>query len=94
MTAPLGIRAEQVESQSTPGRAFSNGSEGDYFTGRWCDTCRHDSSGLHAGSADLFCPILTLALIGERTPGQWTGSGQETECSCYTVRTGERNARD
>lgn len=54
--------------------AFSNGTEWDCWSARWCHTCLRDGMGLapEHPDAELYCPIVTEALVGEKTPEQWT----------------------
>lgn len=46
-------------------RPFSNGSEFDIWAHRHCYECVHDNA-----STELFCPILTVALLG-KWPAEW-----------------------
>jgi hypothetical protein len=76
---------------------FSNGFEWDCWSGRWCHTCLMDSMGAPSRAPEVFCPIVTDAMLGE-TPGAWTEvepDGLETRyaCSEYAPREGEPDAR-
>lgn len=49
-------------------RAFSNGTEGDAWTSKWCDYCAHDH-GLHQGGGDQpMCDLVFNSMVHE--PGQ------------------------
>lgn len=43
---------------------FSNGTEGDAWTSRWCSRCVKDDGDT------VFCELLTTALLGQ-TPAEW-----------------------
>jgi hypothetical protein len=57
--------------------AFSNGTEGHAWTGRWCDRCIHDRSArVDSVKPDprnnglLGCALLAVAIMG-KTPAEW-----------------------
>lgn len=56
---------EQIQADARPSRPFSNGTEGYAWMANWCDECVHNDE-----EAELWCPILTVALLGS-TPAEW-----------------------
>ncbi|GAA0738555.1 hypothetical protein Drose_04440 [Dactylosporangium roseum] len=64
------MRAEdEIRADARPGRAFSNGTEFDIWADSHCYDCVHDNPNV---DPEVFCPILTVALLGEVTPREWT----------------------
>jgi len=59
----------------------SNGTEGDYFTSKWCENCRKDTS-LRGGKT--FCPILTRSLVVGRPIKQWIYKEGKATCTSFT----------
>lgn len=57
---------EEISASARDVRAFSNGTEGYAWMGNWCHECKHDDE-----ETEKWCPILTLAMIGEKTPAEW-----------------------
>lgn len=57
-------------ARSRPGRAFSNGFEGDNWTANWCDRCLRDAPFRTMGKGSG-CPLLLIAMLGDRTPAEW-----------------------
>jgi len=55
----------QVSASATDTAPFSNSTEGDAWTAKWCDRCAHDS-----GAPDDGCVILLVGLMG-KTPAEW-----------------------
>jgi hypothetical protein len=53
-------------SQSAP---FSNSTEGEMWTSKWCDRCAHDRPA-REGNAGEGCNLLLIGLTG-RTPAEW-----------------------
>ena len=54
---------DKALSTARPGRAFSNGTEWEIWSGRWCDDCAND--------INEDCPLIALAMFGEVTPAEW-----------------------
>lgn len=78
--------------------AFSNGTEWECWSAHWCQTCTKDSMGLPPGPPEVFCEIVTTAIIGQETPTEWTendlrGLGYRYTCSEYEPRDGDLDAR-
>lgn len=57
---------DAIEAAARPGAAFSNGTEFEIWSSRWCAGCRNDADQDSGG-----CPILLVALLGEVTPAEW-----------------------
>lgn len=55
----------QIDASATANMPFSNSTEGDAWTARWCDRCANDADGPDDG-----CPILLVGLMG-KTPAEW-----------------------
>ncbi len=63
------------------GPAFSNSTEFEIWSARWCDCCVKDDG------ESVFCPILNEALLGETTPFQWARTGlSDYTCSEFVER--------
>lgn len=78
--------------------AFSNGTEWQCWSSRWCHTCRHDSMGQTADVPEVFCEIVTTAMIGGVTPDEWVEVNPNSlydryTCSEYEPREDEQDAR-
>jgi hypothetical protein len=65
---------EQIKADARPGKAFSNGTEWSIWSDRWCDRCKNNDE-----AAELWCPIITVALIEPLTPAEWTEGTSEGE---------------
>lgn len=57
---------EEIAATARPGMAFSNSTEGYGWMASWCDECVHDDD-----EAELYCPLLTFAMLGQGTPSEW-----------------------
>jgi hypothetical protein len=69
---------ETAAAEALDKPAFSNGSEHDAWSARWCDRCRHYDD----------CPLL-LVMLDEQTPAQWVqdvpGSlGRQYRCTQFS----------
>lgn len=51
--------SEQIQADAEDRSPFSNGSEYDYWAGRWCYRCRRDDA-----ATETWCPILSVAMLG------------------------------
>lgn len=92
MSRPLNITMDTIEMQATPGQAFSNGSEWEIWSARWCGACVHDDE---AEGGDTYCPLITFAMVEPKTPAQWhdeDGDGRY-RCAEYEPREGALDAR-
>lgn len=69
----------EISAAATDGRPFSNGTEGYGWMAHWCDECTHNDE-----ETELWCPILTVALLG-KTPAEWTKRTVESEYGSYDV---------
>jgi hypothetical protein len=58
----------------------SNGTEGDWFTDKWCANCRKDT-GLRGGIT--YCPILNKSLIEGRPIKQWIYKDDKATCTSF-----------
>jgi hypothetical protein len=87
-TVPLIVDLDRLEAASLDGRAFSNGTEWDMWSARWCGTCRHADE-----EAEVYCPLADLALISEQTPAEWGENSLNRRCTQYDPRDPERDAR-
>jgi hypothetical protein len=67
----------EIDRDAVEQRAFSNGSEYDYWagSGRGCYDCVHDDWD-RPGSEGKYCPILTVSLMG-KWPTEWTRNRRE-----------------
>ncbi|MEW9530798.1 hypothetical protein [Microbispora sp. NPDC049125] len=65
---------EHIERTAADTPPFSNSTEGDAWTGRWCDTCKHDRTG-RGGKHGPGCPLLLYAYLG-KTPAEWKPTGE------------------
>lgn len=88
------LRYDDVAARAYPAPAFSNGFEGDCWTGRWCQTCK---ARRYFGVPD--CPIFDVMTLGEKTPRELEevalgGLENRYACAGYEVREGEEDARD
>lgn len=77
--------------------AFSNGTEWDRWSDRWCATCSKDSMGLGPAAPEVFCPIVTDAMMGGR-PEQWREDQPDSPtmrytCTEYAPRDSDEDAR-
>jgi hypothetical protein len=79
---PLVLDTAALEARTRNGQAFSNGTEWEIWSYRWCGTCSHEDSG-----GDVFCPLTDLALLADKTPSEWgdpeTGTDGRYRCSQY-----------
>lgn len=70
-----------MNTDSVAGQAFSNGTDWEFFQGNNCfggpgkPECARD--------ANEDCPLIMMALVGERTPVAWVRDGFRTTCSEY-----------
>jgi hypothetical protein len=55
---------DQIMETAARRRAFSNGFEWDIWSAIWCQTCKNDENE--------DCPLVAVAMLGERTPIEWT----------------------
>ena len=62
------MRSEaEIQSSAREGKAFSNGTEWEIWSARWCDRCRNNDE-----ETEKWCPIITVALVSDKTPREWT----------------------
>lgn len=63
----------EVVADARPGRAFSNGTEGECWTANWCDRCAHEKKYRATGNPKHCCQIYNVALGHEPrvTPAEW-----------------------
>jgi hypothetical protein len=78
---------DDAYEQAAPIAPFSNSTDGDGWTRRWCENCVHEAD----------CPLLLTAMIA-RTPAQWRsvnpgGTHDMYDCSMYEQAEGAPNAR-
>ncbi len=57
---------DKVRANASDRPAFSTGTEFDAWSERFCDRCAHEDHG-----RSVFCPILSVAMLDERTPAEW-----------------------
>jgi hypothetical protein len=57
---------DEIDAGARPGSAFSNGYEWDCWSSKWCDRCVHDD-----WQTDKFCPLVAVAMLGDKTPAEW-----------------------
>ena len=57
---------DEIQRDARPGSAFSNGYEWDCWSSKWCENCIHDDF-----ETDKFCPLVTVAMLGDKTPAEW-----------------------
>jgi hypothetical protein len=62
--------------------AFSNGSEGEAWTGNWCGRCLRDAPFRNMGKG-TGCPLLMISLLS-RTPAEWL-DGPRDEHGRYSM---------
>jgi len=68
---------------NSPKRYFpSNGTEGDYFTDKWCANCRKDTS-LRSKDGRTYCPILTRSLVEGSPIKQWIYKNGKATCTSF-----------
>lgn len=65
---------DAIEATARPGSAFSNGTEWDCWSSDWCNQCVHDQD-IDSGG----CPIVLLAMQGEKTPAEWVPGPTDEE---------------
>lgn len=69
--------------------AFPNGTSWEIWSGNWCYRCVHDGMGSDDPEGKPWCPLITVAVCGQRTPAEWTDTdpplGAYT-CSEFTAR--------
>ena len=58
--------AEEIQADAAGDKPFSNQTEYDIWADRYCYECVNDNA-----DTNLFCPILTVALLGS-WPKEWT----------------------
>lgn len=68
--SPIDHRA--ARERSRPGPAFSNATEGELWSARWCAKCSRDAFANYGAG----CPLVTIALCG-RIPAEWIESPPE-----------------
>jgi hypothetical protein len=85
-THVLRLDVDAIRARAREGRAFGNGTEGEIWSSRWCETCTHDDDDLA-----VYCPVLGVALIEPVTPAEWTGDPYE--CSEYEPASPRFDAR-
>jgi len=67
-----------VANPPRTGPAFSNSTEFEMWSARWCDRCGKDDG------ESVFCPILNVALLGDLVPEQWRRTGlSDYSCSGF-----------
>jgi hypothetical protein len=65
----------EIAGDTRPGRAFSNGSQWEYWADRWCYRCANDDIGL--GGDEKYCPILSASLALDGTPREWQAETED-----------------
>jgi len=60
----------------------SNGTEGDYFTDKWCANCRKATS-LRSREGKTYCPILTKSLVEGFPIKQWIYKEGKATCTSF-----------
>lgn len=60
----------EIERDARENPAFSNGTEGHAWEANWCHRCVHDAPFRNMGKG-TGCPILAVALLGDKTPAEW-----------------------
>jgi hypothetical protein len=58
---------EEITANLRPGKAFSNGTQWEIWSYNWCERCKNNDE-----ETELWCPIITVALLHEGTPAEWT----------------------
>lgn len=66
----MSLDYDEVFKSSRPGSAFSNGTEWECWSANWCDRCLRDAP-FRNGISSQGCPLLLVAMTGERIPGEW-----------------------
>ena len=56
----------EIDRDARPGSAFSNGTEWECWSSRWCNRCIHDE-----WRTGKFCPLVNVAMLGDKTPLEW-----------------------
>ena len=69
------LRAADDSELATDDPPFSNSTDGDAWTGRWCGTCIHDRDARHGGGPG--CPLLAIVLAEGRTPANFQHTGHD-----------------
>lgn len=84
---------EEAYAASIEQPAFSNADEGYGWTSSWCDRCIHDRSArLDHVAPDprnnglIGCPLLAVAMLGDRTPVEWIRSAGADRYHCVEFR--------
>jgi len=62
---------DDIAKRARPGSAFSNGTEGYDWQANWCDRCLRDAPFRNGLKGATGCPILLVALTGNKTPAEW-----------------------
>jgi len=57
---------EEIRGDARDQPAFSNGFDWDCWSDKWCQRCIHDD-----GEVDKFCPLITVAIVDQKTPAEW-----------------------
>lgn len=63
---------EEAEAAARPGSPFSNSTEHEIWSARWCDRCANDTPAMVDRGEG--CPLVLIALLG-KTPAEWTRKG-------------------
>ncbi len=63
--SPIDLRAARAHARDQ--RPFANGTEYELWSGHWCSRCARDAFAEHGAG----CPLLTIALLDQRTPAEW-----------------------
>lgn len=59
---------EEIEAGARPQRPFSNHTEWEIWSARWCERCANDTPA--KVDRDEGCPLILVALMG-KTPAEW-----------------------
>ncbi|MGW5377471.1 hypothetical protein ACWESM_18695 [Nocardia sp. NPDC003999] len=84
---------DEIAADARKGSAFSNSTDWEIWQFNVCGGGGKNSRRCVLDDNDD-CPLLLLALLGEQTPAEWTGTHARYECSEHTTPAQARAAED
>lgn len=76
---------EEIERDARPGAAFSNGTSWEIWEAAWCCRCLRDLP-FRNGISPTGCPLILVAICGEKTPIEWLPQEGVQDYHCIEAR--------
>lgn len=67
---------DEIEADAVDEPAFSNSTEREYWSERWCDVCVNEPEDENEAAING-CPLITIGFLG-MTPKEWTPTADPT----------------